>query len=68
VVRAIVHKDGDRTTFEVTGGNSNFGELQDGQEVQLAIVPDQPDDEFDAMIERLIEKNRDALDYLAESE
>lgn len=70
MVRAIVHKEDGRTLFVVSETNPELGALEDGQEVQLAITPNEPeemsDKDFDAMIDRLIEKNRDALEYLAQ--
>ncbi len=70
MVRAIVHRDGDRVLFEVSANSPEVEGLQDGQELQLTIGEDAPrdmsDDEFDAMIDRLIDENRDALEYLAQ--
>lgn len=70
MVRAIVRKEGDRTFLEISDEVSNIGELEDGQEIQLSILSDTPDDlsieEFDETVERLIAENREALDYLAQ--
>lgn len=70
MVRAIVRKEGDRTFLEISDEVSNIGNLEDGQEIQLSILSDTPDDlsieEFDETVERLIAENREALDYLAQ--
>lgn len=70
MVRAVVHKEGDRVLFVVSGDDSELGELEEGQEVHLAITSNEPeevsDEAFDAMVDRLIDKNRDALEYLAQ--
>lgn len=70
MVRAIVRKEGDRTFLEISDEVSNIGDLEDGQEIQLSILSDTPDDlsieEFDETVERLIAENREALDYLAQ--
>ncbi len=70
MVRAIVRKEGDRTFLEISDEVSDIGNLEDGQEIQLSILSDTPDDlsieEFDETVERLIAENREALDYLAQ--
>jgi hypothetical protein len=70
LVRAIVHRDGDRTMLEVVSNDPEVIDLKEGQEVLLTIKAGAPreisDDEFDAIVDRIIDEHREALDYLAD--
>ncbi len=70
MVRAIVRKEGDRVLFEVSPEDPEIKALQEGQELQLTIGTatrrELSDAEFEAMIDRLIDENREALEYLAQ--
>ena len=70
MVRAIVHKEGERVYLEVPADDPKVVELENGEEVNVAFDKREPremsDDEFDAMVHRLIKDHRDALDYLAQ--
>ena len=70
MVRAIVHKEGDRVFLEVAANDPKVSQLRDGEELNVTIgepaSTGMSDDEFDAMVDRLIKEHRDALDYLAQ--
>lgn len=70
MVRAIVHRDGERVYLEVPANDPKVVGLENGDEVDVAFdrqkSREMSDDEFDAMVDRLIKEHRDALDYLAQ--
>lgn len=70
MVRAIVRKEGNRVYLEVAPNDPQVVELQDGEELNVALDKSDAqaisDNEFDAIVDRLIKEHRDALDYLAQ--
>lgn len=70
MVRAIYHKDGDKVVLEVISGDREISGYEEGQELSLTIDTENPkgmsDDEFKAMVDRIIDEHREALDYLAQ--
>lgn len=69
MIRAIVHKEGDRVYLEVPANDPTVVDLKNGEEIDVAFDTstsvEMSDDEFDAMADRLIKEHREALDYLA---
>lgn len=70
MVRAIVHKEGDRVLFEVSRDAPEAQGLQDGQEIVVNIgsrtVHGMTDEEFVKMVDEIIDEDREALEYLAQ--
>jgi ribosomal protein L21E len=70
MVRVIVHKEDDKVLLEVISGEREISGYEDGQEIFLTIQTDSSkemsDAEFNAMVDRIIDENREALDYLAQ--
>lgn len=68
MVRAIVRKENDRVLFEVSADEPDVKALQEGQELQLTIGTlmhkDGSDSNFDAVVDRMIDEHREALEYL----
>jgi hypothetical protein len=70
MVRAIVHKEGDRVLFEVSHDAPEARNLQDGQEIVVTFGPptahEMTDEEFVDMVDQIIDEDREALEYLAQ--
>jgi hypothetical protein len=69
MVRAIVHKEGDRVILEVSAEDARSAGLEDGQELELNLPSrnrtNDLDPEIRAIATRIIREHREALDYLA---
>lgn len=69
MVRAVVHREGDRVLFEVSADAPEIEDLKDGQILRLDISSpkrgDVSDEEFMRIVDRVIDENREALEYLA---
>lgn len=69
MVRAIVHKEGDRYMLEVSEAEGIEAGLEDGQEIAFTferLRHGMTEDEWNAMVTRIIDENREALEYLAD--
>jgi hypothetical protein len=70
MVRAIVHKEGDRVLIEVSAEDARIAGLEDGQELELNLPATSRGNDLDPRIKaiatRIIREHRDALDYLAQ--
>lgn len=68
--RGIVRKEGDGVVIEISPTSPEVARLEDNQEVSVSIHPEpqreMSDEEFEAMVIRLIVEHREALDYLAD--
>jgi hypothetical protein len=70
VVRAIVHKEGDRVLIEISAEDAHAAGLHDGQELEIPLSASNSGNKLDPKIEaiarRIIREHDDALDYLAQ--
>jgi len=68
MVRAIVHKEDDRVLLEVSNDDPEVEGLKDGDILRLTIGKSPREDisqaEFEALVDRIIDENMEALEYL----